>query len=85
MIISHKNKFIFIRPYKVAGTSLEYAMTPFLGRDDIVCELGKDEEKKRMMEFGLGERNNKKTLEDNVLSNMQSDMKLKHKLQHDFY
>ena len=64
MIISHKNKFIFIRPYKVAGTSLEYAMTPFLGRDDIVCELGKDEEKKRTMEFGLGERNNKKTLED---------------------
>ena len=48
MIVSHKHKFIFIRPFKVAGTSLEYAMTPFLGADDIVCELGKDEEIKRL-------------------------------------
>lgn len=62
MIVSHKHKFIFIRPFKVAGTSLEYAMTPFLGADDIVCELGKEEEIKRRNEFGLGERNNRKNI-----------------------
>ena len=35
MIISHKYKFIFVKSGKVAGTSLEMAIRPFLGKDDI--------------------------------------------------
>lgn len=35
MIISHKYRFIFVKTAKVAGTSLEMALRPFLGPDDI--------------------------------------------------
>ncbi len=35
MIISHKYRFIFVKTAKVAGTSLEMALRPFLGQNDI--------------------------------------------------
>ena len=35
MIISHKYRFVFVKTAKVAGTSLEMALRPFLGPDDI--------------------------------------------------
>ena len=35
MIVSHKHKFIFIRPRKVAGTSLSIALEPSLGDSDV--------------------------------------------------
>lgn len=35
MIISHKYRFIFVKTAKVGGTSLEMALRPFLGPDDI--------------------------------------------------
>lgn len=39
MIISHKHKFIFIKCGKVAGTSIEIALRPFLGKEDIVTPV----------------------------------------------
>ena len=36
MIISHKHQFIFIKPRKVAGTSVEVALSKFCGLDDII-------------------------------------------------
>lgn len=42
MIISHKYKFIFIKCGKVAGTSLEMALRPHLGADDIVTPVAED-------------------------------------------
>jgi len=36
MIISHKHKFIFFRPGKVAGTSIEIGLSQFLGEDDVI-------------------------------------------------
>ena len=36
MIISHRNKFIFIHINKCAGTSITRALLPFLGPDDLV-------------------------------------------------
>lgn len=36
MIISHKHKFIFIRPTKVAGTSVELNLAKHCGKDDII-------------------------------------------------
>ena len=35
LIVSHKHKFIFIRPRKVAGTSLSVALEPSLGSSDV--------------------------------------------------
>jgi Sulfotransferase family len=36
MIISHKHRFIFLRTEKTAGTSLEFALAPFCGPEDIL-------------------------------------------------
>lgn len=41
MIISHKYKFIFIKPTKVAGTSFELGVYPFLGKNDVATEITK--------------------------------------------
>jgi len=42
MIISHKHKFIFIKPQKTAGTSVELLLSRFCGDDDIITPLGFD-------------------------------------------
>jgi len=40
MIISHRHKFIFLKPRKVAGTSVEVALAKHCGDDDIVTPIG---------------------------------------------
>jgi len=40
MIISHRHKFIFLKPRKVAGTSVEVALARHCGEDDIVTPIG---------------------------------------------
>ncbi len=64
MIISEKYKFIFLKPYKVAGSSLEFALSSILSNKDIITYLSKDEEKKRQKLFGISEQNNRKKLSD---------------------
>jgi len=64
MIISHKHKFIFLKPYKVAGSSLEYAMSSVLGPSDVVTYLSKEEEKQRWRSLSIKEQNNKTKLVD---------------------
>jgi hypothetical protein len=39
MIISHRHKFIFIKTEKTAGTSLEIALSRYLGDEDIVTPI----------------------------------------------
>lgn len=39
MIISHKYKFIFIKTYKTAGTSLEAYLSEYCGEDDVVTAI----------------------------------------------
>ena len=39
MIISHSYKFIFIKPWKTAGTSIEAALSQYCSNNDIVTPL----------------------------------------------
>jgi hypothetical protein len=47
MIISHKHKFIFMKTKKTAGTSVEIALSEFLGDDDIITPLSDNDEQTR--------------------------------------
>ena len=39
MIISHRYKFIFIKTHKTAGSSMEMALGPLCGPDDIIAPM----------------------------------------------
>jgi len=39
MIISHKHKFIFLKRYKIAGTSFEAVLADFCGDEDIITPI----------------------------------------------
>ena len=55
MIISHKYKFIFIKPEKTAGSSLEIALSKYCDQNDIITTIG--EEYIRKKHGYLGPRN----------------------------
>jgi len=47
MIINHKYKFIFIKSFKTAGTSLEIAVSKFCDNKDIITPIIEEDEKIR--------------------------------------
>lgn len=47
MILSHANKFIFLKTTKVAGTSLEIALSKYGGNNDIITPINVDDEASR--------------------------------------
>lgn len=52
MIISHANKFIFLKTEKTAGTSIEIALSEFCGPDDIITPISdEDEAVRKVMGF----------------------------------
>lgn len=57
MIVSHARKFIFIKTYKTAGSSLEIVLSKYCGREDILARLQPDEEEARQRAAGIGARN----------------------------
>ena len=59
MIINHKYKFIFIKSFKTAGTSLEIALSKFCNKDDIITTIVEEDEKIRKELNFLGPTNNK--------------------------
>lgn len=80
MIISHKHKFIFLKPYKVAGSSFEYALSSVLGSSDVVTYLSKEEEKQRWRSFSIKEQNNKIKLIDLLKNPQKKNIKQLQKL-----
>lgn len=57
MIVSHRYQFIFIKTHKVAGTSIEIALTRFAREDGIVTPLSKIDEEERLKAGFGGARN----------------------------
>lgn len=47
MIISHKNRFIFIKTVKTAGTAIEIALSKYCGPDDVITPISPEDEIKR--------------------------------------
>jgi len=64
MIVSHAHKLIFLKPKKVAGTSVEIALSRYLGRDDIITPLVPEDEAMRRTLGYRGPRNYKFTPDD---------------------
>jgi hypothetical protein len=54
MLISHRYKFIFIKTKKTAGTSLEIALSPFLGPEDVITHISPEDEQLRQQLGGRG-------------------------------
>ena len=58
MIVNHKYKFIFIKSFKTAGTSLEIALSKFCNKNDIITSIVEEDEIIRKKLDFLGPRNN---------------------------
>ena len=73
MIISHEHKFIFLKPFKVAGSSFEFALSSILGPSDLLTYLGPGEEKQRWKAFKIKEQRNRKSLADLIKNFTKQD------------
>ena len=64
MILSHRHKFIFIKPKKVGGTSIEIALSKFCGPEDVLTPISpKDEAKRESLGFVTKQRFRKRLSE----------------------
>lgn len=57
VIVSHRYRFIFLKTAKTAGTSIEIALSKFLGPDDIITPVSADDELLRKQSGGVGPQN----------------------------
>lgn len=57
MLISHKHRFIFIKTGKVGGTSLEMALSKFMGDEDVITPLSWTDELDRYRRGFRGAQN----------------------------
>jgi hypothetical protein len=58
VIVNHKYKFIFIKSFKTAGTSLEIALSKFCGDKDVITKIEPDDEIIRKKLKYTGPQNN---------------------------
>jgi hypothetical protein len=65
MIVSHRHRFIFIKTQKVAGTSVEIALSKFLGPEDVVTPIVDPADEALRRRLGVcGPQNYRATLRD---------------------
>lgn len=53
MLISHRHRFVFVKPRKTAGTTAELALSPFLAPGDIATPIEPEEEPLRQVAPGV--------------------------------
>ena len=53
MLISHHHRFVFVKPRKTAGTSVELALSPFLAPGDLATPIEPEEEPLRKAAAGV--------------------------------
>ena len=53
MLVSHHHKFIFVKPRKVAGTTIELSLSPYLESGDYATPIEPDEEHLRTCKKGV--------------------------------
>jgi hypothetical protein len=68
LIISHARRFIFIKTKKTAGTSLEIALSKYVGNDDVLSPLVDYDEKARHQISGRRAQNHQKAFRSANLS-----------------
>ena len=64
MILSHDYRFIFVKPKKVAGTSLEILLSQLCGPDDIITPIARKDEATRSRLGFPGPQNYRKRLRE---------------------
>jgi hypothetical protein len=57
MLISHRYKFIFVKTRKTAGTSIEIALSKYLGPGDVITHISPEDEALRTEQGFPGPRN----------------------------
>ena len=57
MIVSHRNRLIFVKTRKTAGTSVEIALSKHAGPEDILTRLTREDEFVRAAYGGVGPQN----------------------------
>ena len=53
MLISHRHRFVFVKPRKTAGTTAELALSPFLAPGDLATPIEPEEEPLRRVAEGV--------------------------------
>lgn len=83
MILSHKNKFVFIKTRKVSGTSMEISLSQFCGKDDIITPITYEDEIVRLDLGGVLPQNyggrNEEKFREMIRQRRQDNPKVKHK------
>lgn len=64
MILSHKNRYIFLKTTKVGGTSLEIALSRHCGERDIISAISAEDEITRQQLGFPGAQNHKKNISE---------------------
>lgn len=62
MILSHERRFIFIKTAKTAGTSIEIALSKFLGPDDVLTPTASGDDAVRRISGGRLPQNYRRTM-----------------------
>ena len=75
MIINHKYKFIFIKSFKTAGTSLEIALSKFCSGKDVITSIVSEDEALRKKLKYTGPQNNITMEEHMSISKIKSKLK----------
>ncbi|MFW6285888.1 MAG: hypothetical protein ACOC16_01830 [Nanoarchaeota archaeon] len=66
MIISHKHKFIFVKPTKVAGTSVEINLSKQCGKNDIITKIDSFNDRSDSTKYKIYHRNISEDLSEHL-------------------